>query len=116
MARPWSREEVAYLRDHRRDGSAAIAAKLGRSQQAVKNKASELGLSLLPAAHDRGELCPACAMREVDRSTVAGRNGLCKVCYTYRQTERARQRAAEIRAQRDYDAARKDLERARKGK
>ena len=116
MARPWSREEVAYLRDHARDGSAAIAAKLGRSRHAVKNKACELGLSLLPAAHDRGELCPACAMREVDRSTVAGRNGLCKVCYTYRQTERARQRAAEIRAQRDYDAARKDLERARKGK
>lgn len=116
MARPWSREEVAYLRDHARDGSAAIAAKLGRSRQAVKNKACELGLSLLPAAHDRGELCPACAMREVDRSTTAGRNGLCKVCYTYRQADRARQRAAEIRAQREYDAARQDLSRARRGR
>ena len=116
MSRPWNRDEVAYLRSHQRDGSVAIAQALGRSPKAVRNKASELGLSLLPAAHDRGELCPACAMREVDRSTVAGRNGLCKVCYTYRQTERARQRAAEIRAQRDYDAARKDLERARKGR
>ena len=116
MTSHWSKEEVAYLRDHARDGAAAIAKRLGRSPHAVRCKASELGVSLLPIAHDRGELCPACATREVDRSTTAGRNGLCKVCYTYRQTERARQRAAEIRAQREYDAARQDLARARRGR
>lgn len=116
MSRPWSREELSYLRDHRRDGSQSVAAALGRTPHAVRNKASQLGISLLPIAHDRGELCPACAMREVDPTTVAGRNGLCHVCYLRRKADEARNRAAEIRARRDYDAARQDLSRARRGR
>ena len=114
--RKWTAEEVAYLRAHRRDGARAIAERLGRTQRSVRGKASELGLSLLPVAHDRGELCPACAVREVDRTTVAGRNGLCRTCYLKWQAERTREQAAELRARREYDAARQDLSRARRGR
>ena len=114
--RKWTAEEVAYLRAHRRDGARAIAEALGRSQRSVRGKASELGLSLLPSAWDRGELCPMCATREVERGTVAGRNGLCRTCWLKWKADTAREMAAEIRARREYDAARQDLSRARRGR
>ena len=112
----WSEQELNYLRAHRRDGSKSIAEALGRSRKAVSRKAEKLGISLLPSAWDRGELCPMCATREVERGTVAGRNGLCRTCWLKWKADTAREMAAEIRARREYDAARQDLSRARRGK
>lgn len=113
--RRWSRDELEYLLEHRRDGAVAIAGKLYRSPDAVRKKASEIGVSLMPVGYESREVCPQCGARGIDPKTVAGRNGICEVCHKRNLTDAERDKAALIRANAEYNAARQDTFRARRG-
>lgn len=99
--RRWTDAEVRYLWAHREDGSLVIAHVLKRSPLSVRVKAARLHISL---GRKPMKLCPVCGTYFV-RDNKAGRYGMCQVCWNRRKADAMRERAAEMAAQRDYDAA-----------
>lgn len=107
--RRWSDNDVRYLRRHRDDGAELIAEALGRTPASVRNKAARLGVSI---GYRQLETCPLCGAYPVRPGTRAGSHGMCCTCWERRKAENMRERAAEERAQREYDAAKKRKGRA----
>lgn len=107
----WSTSELRYLRQHRAEGSRAIAAALGRSQKAVKNMAERHKIKL--GRRGPGELCPRCATYRLALGTEAARQGLCVVCHEREKAALRRQAAAEDCARREYEQAKKAAQRRR---
>lgn len=56
------------------------------------------------------ELCPRCGSYPVDRKSPFG---FCRPCTLQRYTERSKQALAELKARREYNVAKKKVERAR---
>lgn len=70
--KPWKYHEEKYLREHADDGRKAIAHHLGRSPEAIKVKARELGVSLRKDGEHRGrKLGESAASVELYRRTLA---------------------------------------------
>lgn len=104
--RPWSDEEERWLRRHRADGRAAVAAAMGRSEEAVRAKARRLGIAV-PASPVIGELCPVCGYRRTTAGTEAARAGMCVTCWARHKREVYEARRDELAEERAYDAAKK---------
>ena len=104
--RRWTDAEVRYLSAHRADGSYLIAHVLKRTPLSVRVKAARLHISL-----DRKpmKVCPICGTYFV-RDNKAGRYGMCQVCWERRKADAMRERAAELRAKADYEAAKKQCQ------
>lgn len=103
---PWRCSEERYLTQHRTMGADLIAYALGRSVGSVKSKAHRLGISLTQVP---GETCPICGERDTMPNTEAAKHGMCLVCWERRKAEVMRDKAAEERAKREYDAAKHRL-------
>lgn len=88
---------------------------LGASEEEVICRAETSGLRLSYGPEwGELELCPMCAARFVRPRTSAYRAGVCPVCWEHMKTEAARERAASVRALRDYEAEKKQRQRAGK--
>lgn len=105
--RSWTSDEVRYLQRHRADGSDLIAHVLGRTPRAVQQQAHRLGVSLRIRP---GETCPMCGEHTVREGTDAAAHGMCQVCWERRKADAMRERAAELRAKADYEAAKKQCQ------
>lgn len=103
----WTSDEVRYLQRHRADGSDLIAHVLGRTTGAVQQQAHRLGVSLRIR---HGETCPMCGEHIVREGTDAALHGMCQVCWERRKADAMRERAAELRAKADYEAAKKQCQ------
>ena len=108
----WGEHETRYLVRHRDDGAELIAEALGRSTDSVRSKAKRLGVEL---TYRKLEICPVCGTSYVRPNTKAGTHGMCVSCWDRRKADTMRERVAEIRAAREYDAAKKKYRRARHG-
>lgn len=60
------------------------------------------------------QLCPTCARRVIRPGTVAQRYGICSVCHLQRLRDAHLERLAEVEAQRDLNAAKQQVSRARR--
>lgn len=129
---PWSTAELSTLREHAALGAATLAAMLGRSERAVRAKASELALSLRRDGETRGRrpagldplalaairerrthlegLCPLCSRRPIE----VKRAGCCQVCYQRELADAHRDAAARAASARELDAARQEKHRTRR--
>lgn len=114
VRRRWTDEEERWLRRHRADGRAAVAAALGRSEEAVREKALRMGITV-PVRPVPGEVCPMCGRHRVSPGTEAARAGMCQVCWARHKREVYEERQAELAEARAYDAAKKRAAR-RKGR
>lgn len=104
--RPWTDEEERWLRRHRNDGRAAVAAALGRTEESIRVKARRLGIEV-PERPTVGELCPMCGYRRITPGTEAARSGICITCHERRKREVYEARRDELAEARAYDAAKK---------
>lgn len=103
--RPWTSSEERYLRQHRADGPRLLAHALGRTEGAVKEKASRLGVSLRRRPGP-GDTCPRCGVHEVRaEARNAAREGLCPTCYKRLLAHNLRERKAEQAAEREVERA-----------
>lgn len=109
--RAWTTTEIKYLRQHRQDGAAAIAAVLDRTEQAVRRQASREGISWIVRP---GELCPFCGCHQVRDGSSAAKHGMCIPCWNKRLAELRREAEAEARTNRIREAAKKAAQRAGK--
>lgn len=101
--KPWTDDEIRYLKRHRTDGAELIAHVLGRSVSSVKAKAFVLKVSLMYVV---GDICPVCGVNPIRAEAKnASSHGMCQVCWERRKADAMRERAAERAAQRDYDNA-----------
>lgn len=100
--RPWTTKEERYLITHKSDGAAILAAALGRTECAIRRRASRLGVSLRPRP---GELCPRCGCYEIRAGTSAAQHGLCPVCWERAKADAMEERDATLREQARYEAA-----------
>lgn len=107
--KPWTTRELKTLSTMRNEGADAIAEILGRSPKAVRRMASKAHVSLRVRP---GDICPVCGMREVRPHTMAARHGMCPTCWTERLTRLREEEAAQRRAEREYQAAKKRAQRA----
>lgn len=109
--RRWRDWEVRYLRQHRADGAASVAERLGRTEASVWSKARALGidLSLMPL-----ETCALCGTYPIRPNTAAGRAGMCLVCYKKRRRSSLSEFDACRALDREYDAAKHAAARRRK--
>lgn len=113
--RRWTEGELETLYDHRREGAKAIAGLIERTPDAIRKKASELGISLDAKGYTVPIVCPHCGCYEVKPHTAAGAHGICEVCHLRNLRDAEREKAATIRARAEYNAARQDTFRARRG-
>lgn len=104
--RPWTNREVRYLSQHRTDGAELVAHALHRTVPSVKAKAHQMGVSL---RYSEGDICPLCGVHTIRRGTNAASHRMCPTCWEQRKADAMRERAAEERARRDYDAAKHRL-------
>lgn len=128
--RPWTTAEEQALRELCGFGLEACSLWLDRPTKSVEHKAYRLGLSLKVSRHDPAvicggslgvsliarvkasvdaSLCPSCGKRPVGVKST----GLCGVCHRRHLKSAHDEELAEIQAQRDLWAARKQLQRAR---
>lgn len=98
--------EVVYemLRD--RDGNPT------RSIDAIKCKASEVGVSL---SQRQSDTCPLCGNHPIREGTAAARHGMCVPCWTRHLADVKREQLAVETAHREYEAYKKRLKRLRSG-
>ena len=123
---PWTTAEEAAIRDLAHLGSRAVAQVLDRDIETVQRKASRLGISLkrrsqisvrflsgreLEAIRRHGDalLCPACGKAFSVAST-----GLCGLCHLEYLTDAHKRETRRLALTRDYNTAKKQLERKRK--
>ena len=110
----WTEEKQTYLIRHAQDGVGLLSRALGVSEEEVIRHAERSGLRLSYGPEwGELELCPMCAARYVRPQTVAGRAGVCPVCWERAKAEAMRERAASVRAKVDYEDAKKRCQRAR---
>lgn len=83
-----------------------------RSINAIKCKASEMGVSLSPR---QSGTCPVCGTHPIRDGTAAARHGMCVPCWTRHLADLKREQAAVEAARREYDAYKKRLKRLRRG-
>jgi hypothetical protein len=103
----WTDEQRRYLLRHRTDGTALLSHVLGHTEDEIQAEANRIGFEVPKRRLDGGEICPMCGTYEVRPDTVSGRNGVCPVCWERMKAKAMEERAATLRAQRDYDAAKK---------
>lgn len=107
--RSWTTYEVKYLRQHRSEGAATIAAILGRTELAVRKQAAREGISWRVKA---GEVCPFCGNHEVRAGTSAAQHGMCISCWNRHLADLRREAEAEARTNRLREAAKKAAQRS----
>lgn len=107
--RNWTTWEIRYIRQHRSEGAAAIAAVLSRSEQAVRKMAAREGISWRVKA---GEVCPFCGNHEVRQGTSAAQHGMCISCWNRHLADLRREAEAEARTNRLREAAKKAAQRS----
>lgn len=111
----WTDEKQSYLIRHAQDGVGLLSRALGVTDEAVIRHAERSGLRLSYGPEwGELELCPMCAARYVRPQTVAGRAGMCPVCWERAKADAMRERAASVRAEVDYEDAKKRRQRARR--
>lgn len=107
--RRWTTHEITYLRQHRSEGSEAIANALSRTSASVKLMASRLGVSL--GRRGPGEVCPICQTYTIALNSAAAKHGMCVCCYERRKADIRRQAEAEKRCKKLYEKEKKRAQR-----
>lgn len=88
----WTSAEIAYMREHGREGAQAVADALGRSVASVSVQASRYGITLR-----RRWLCTNCG--EWTYKPLDGRTGWCATCAKARGRQRIERDIEQIRAE-----------------
>lgn len=107
--RRWTTHEITYLRQHRSEGSDAIAEALGRSRYSIQVMASRIGVSL--GRRGPGEVCPICQTYTIALNSAAAKHGMCVCCYERRKADIRRQADAEKRCKKLYEKEKKRAQR-----
>lgn len=107
--RRWTTHEITYLRQHRSEGSDAIAEALGRSRYSIQVMASRLGVSL--GRLGPGDVCPICQTYTIALNSAAAKHGMCVCCYERRKADIRRQAEAEKRCKKLYEKEKKRAQR-----
>ena len=116
--RPWTTNEIKTLRTFAGEGLDGVYEAMRdeqgnatRTRKAIKEKASELHVSLDPR---KAEVCPHCWTYPLREGTSAARHGYCVPCWNRHLAEIRREKAAVERSRDEYEAAKKQAQRARR--
>lgn len=110
--RRWTTHEITYLRQHRSEGSDAIAEALGRSRYSIQVMASRIGVSL--GRLGPGDVCPICQTYTIALNSAAAKHGMCVCCYERRKADIRRQAEAEKRCKQLYEKEKKRAQRRKR--
>lgn len=112
----WTWDRQRYLIAHSQDGVGLLSEALGASEDEVIRHAEKSGLRL-SYGPEYGELnlCPFCCERFVRPQTNSGRAGACPTCWERFKSESRREAKSWANARREYEDAKKQAQRAKRG-